>query len=205
MLILCYITFTALSYVLITLNGDKEVSLILLFKWEVFIPPSSFGHKTFVFGLVCKVVVEIQKEFYSFHMQGLTTWIDHLEIKFCFGLVCKVVVEVQRSFLLFTYINAPHVRKTRVSFLLFNFIDLFHELIAFLSCHFVLLCFLILVHCAMERQESCMFSAKRLLSFAWRSTKCKGCALKLINMNHTIGILCTHYHKIVIYTQIILN
>jgi hypothetical protein len=31
-----------------------------------------------------------------------------------------------------------------------------------LSCHFVLLCFLILVHCAMETQESCMFSANRL-------------------------------------------
>jgi len=130
-------------------------------------------------------------------------WVNHmdrsLEIKFCFGFVCKVVVvEVQRSFILFTYTSAPYVRKTRVSFLLFNFIDLFHELIAFLSCHFVLLCFLILVHCAMERQESCMFSAKRLLSFAWRSTKCKGCALKLINTNHTRGILCPHYHKIVI-------
>jgi hypothetical protein len=107
--------------------------------------------------------VEVQKEFYSFHMHGLTTWIDRsLEIKFCFGLVCKVVLEVQRSSLLFTYISAPCVRKTKGSFLFFNFINLFHEVVAFLSCHFVLLCFLILVHCAMERQESCMFCANRL-------------------------------------------
>jgi hypothetical protein len=85
-----------------------------------------------------------------------------LEIKKKFGLVCKVVMEVQRSSILFTYTSAPHVRKTRGSFLLFSFINLFHEVIVFLSCHFVLLCFLILVHCAMERQASCMFSANRL-------------------------------------------
>ncbi len=34
--------------------------------------------------------------------------------------------------------------------------------------------------------------------------KCQGCALKLINLNHTIDI-CSHYHKIVIYIQILLN
>jgi hypothetical protein len=29
------------------------------------------------FGLVCKVVVEIQKKFYSFHLHGLATWTKH--------------------------------------------------------------------------------------------------------------------------------
>jgi hypothetical protein len=42
--------------------------------------------------------------------------------------------------------GAPtHVlKKTRGSFLLSNFINLFHEFIAFLSCHFVFLCYLII-------------------------------------------------------------
>jgi len=43
-----------------------------------------------------------------------------LEINFYFGLVCNVVVvEVQRSYILFNYMGAPHVQKTRHIFLAF--------------------------------------------------------------------------------------
>jgi hypothetical protein len=72
-----------------------------------------------------------------------------LNINFCFDLVCQVVVGFQRSsIIIFIYMGVPHVQKTKGSFfMLFNFINLFHEFITFLSCHFVFLCCLITSLC----------------------------------------------------------
>jgi hypothetical protein len=67
-----------------------------------------------------------------------------LEVKFWFDLICKAVMKVQRSFIVFTYMGAPHVQKNWRFFLLSDFISIFSEFIAFLSCHFVLLCSLII-------------------------------------------------------------
>jgi len=53
-------------------------------------------------------------------------------------------------------------RKLEVLFCFLIFINLFHEFIAFFSCHFVFLCFLIAFYslCYGET-ESCMLSVKR--------------------------------------------
>jgi len=92
----------------------------------------------FCFGLVCKVVVKVQKELYSFQLQ--VGHVDKiLDGNFCFDLICKVVVEVKRNFILFTYMY----KKLKVFFP--NFINHFHEFIVFLSCHLVLICPLITI------------------------------------------------------------
>jgi hypothetical protein len=94
-----------------------------------------------------------------------------VEASFCFGLVCKVVVEVQKSCILFTCFYWSHgqnpggklkrlwrfqkvllflvtrvhmYKKIRGSFLLFDFMSISGEFIAFHSRHFILLCSLII-------------------------------------------------------------
>jgi hypothetical protein len=171
----------------------------------------------FCFDLVCKVVVEVQKEFSWF-----TMWTKHS--RYIFGLVCKVVLEVQRSSILCIYtMGMPHVQKTR-EFFCFQ-IKLTFFMNSFLSYHVILFffCFLItsslcygqtkpfrkfeffhLDQCQLvsyvnnSRLGVCQCVNSEFFCFGWwtnqrglspKGKKCQGCAPKLINTNHTIFLL----------------
>jgi hypothetical protein len=66
-----------------------------------------------------------------------------LEVNFCFDLVCKAVMKVQRNSIVFTYMGAPHVQKNQMFFFAFC-INISHKFITFFSCHFVILCSLMI-------------------------------------------------------------
>jgi hypothetical protein len=90
------------------------------------------------------------------------SWPHGKEINFIFGFVYKVVLEVQTFFILFTYMGAAYVQKTKKkSFFLIGSTFLMNSLLSFHVILFFFVLLLLLLLCAIERLESFMLSVSR--------------------------------------------
>jgi hypothetical protein len=114
----------------------------------------------FCFALVCKLVVEVQKEYFSFHLHGFATWREHKRESLVWFSSQRVCGGPTKFYSLHLHGSAT-CTKLRGFFLCFKILltIFMNSLFAF---HVILFFFVLLsLLCAMERQERYMLSANR--------------------------------------------
>jgi len=79
--------------------------------------------------------------------------------------------EIKTSFIIFTYMVWHMYKKTTGYFLLSNFINPFLEFIVFLSCHFVIFSYLVIISLCYEETRVLHARCKSNFCFAWKFSK----------------------------------